>query len=436
MNRWRPSVTRPKVLAWLCLATLALAFGSCQAPLQLATRPVGQLPAGTEARLTNRPVGPPAYAGPSSPPAAYPVMQAAYGPTALPPNATTGAPYFGPAGAPGAWCGPPEAQQFAADPYSAMYDPTWRPPGISGPWPPDEYIFDGGDRAMAADVRQDWTVMGLDTEDTIAHYETLEGRTEVRASNRVAIYAPRFASVRKVYGFVMCQQEDRAAGVEVPTKVSTREERRLANTFDQPLQPGRYVGNKGPQRFREAVHSSGVGGLGMLAGVDNRFKVYENFEIIRSGKFDNTEKARLAERLSAAIVWSSTQAVQAVIDNMAASVAVNHVGLQSVYHYETPPGKPRLRIVKVASQRQAQPGEIIEFTLRFDNHGDQLIGNVTIVDSLTTRLEYVPDSAQCSVPAKFMTQENDGESLVLRWEIAEPLQVGDGGLIRFKCRVR
>ena len=66
----------------------------------------------------------------------------------------------------------------------------------------------------------------------------------------------------------------------------------------------------------------------------------------------------------------------------------------------------------------------------------RLGADVTIVDSLTTRLEYVPDSAQCSVPAKFMTQENDGESLVLRWEIAEPLQVGDGGLIRFKCRVR
>ena len=37
----------------------------------------------------------------------------------------------------------------------------------------------------------------------------------------------------------------------------------------------------------------------------------------------------------------------------------------------------------------AQPGEEVEFTLRFDNVGDRVIGNVTIIDSLTTRLEYV-----------------------------------------------
>ena len=128
--------------------------------------------------------------------------------------------------------------------------------------------------------------------------------------------------------------------------------------------------------------------------------------------------------------------VQVTINAVTASVATNDSGVQSVYRYEMPPGKPRLRVVKVASQKQAKPGEEIEFTLRFDNVGDQPVGNVTIVDSLTTRLEYVSDSAQCSVPASFLTQENDGESLVLRWEIADPLEVGKGGIIRFKCRVR
>jgi uncharacterized repeat protein (TIGR01451 family) len=433
MNHGRLSITLWQFSAWLGLATVAIACCSCQGPAQLANSSAGRLPAAAGVPLAHQPAMRPDYAVPSAPPAAYPVMQTAYQPAALPPNATTGAPYVE---SPGMWCGPPEALGYAVDPAAMPNGQPWRPPGIPGPWPADEYIFDGGDRASSVGVRADWTVMGLDTEDTIAHYETLEGRTEVEPSNRVAIYAPRFASVRKVYGFVACQNEDRAAGVAVQTGIKTQEERLLAKTFDQPLQPGRYVGNKGPQRFRENVRSSDMAGLGVLAGVDNRFKVYENFEIIRNGKFDNTEKARLTERLQAAIVWSSTQAVQAVIDNVAATVAVNHVGLQSVYHYETPPGKPRLRIVKVASQKQALPGDIIEFTLRFDNNGDQLIGNVTIVDSLTTRLEYVPDSAECSLPAQFGTQENEGESLVLRWEITDPLKVGDGGLIRFKCRVR
>jgi uncharacterized repeat protein (TIGR01451 family) len=92
--------------------------------------------------------------------------------------------------------------------------------------------------------------------------------------------------------------------------------------------------------------------------------------------------------------------------------------------------------VKVASQKDALPGEEVEFTIRFDNIGTQPVGNVTIVDNLTIRLEYVPDSAQCSVEAAFFTQDNQSDSLVLRWELAEPLQPGQGGIIRFKCQVR
>ena len=31
---------------------------------------------------------------------------------------------------------------------------------------------------------------------------------------------------------------------------------------------------------------------------------------------------------------------------------------------------------------------------------------------------------------------NDGDSLTLRWEFADPLGPGEGGLVRFHCRVR
>jgi hypothetical protein len=61
---------------------------------------------------------------------------------------------------------------------------------------------------------------------------------------------------------------------------------------------------------------------------------------------------------------------------------------------------------------------------------------VTIVDNLTTRLEYVADSQESSLQADFLTQPNDGDSLVLRWEIIDPLPPGQGGTISFKCRVR
>ena len=83
-------------------------------------------------------------------------------------------------------------------------------------------------------------------------------------------------------------------------------------------------------------------------------------------------------------------------------------------------------MVKVASTPFAQPGDEVDFTIRFDNVGDQTIGNVTIVDSLNTRLEYVPDSAQCSVDAQFSTQPNEGDSVVVRCEVTNPLEARQG----------
>ena len=90
----------------------------------------------------------------------------------------------------------------------------------------------------------------------------------------------------------------------------------------------------------------------------------------------------------------------------------------------------------MASKSFAQPGEVVEFTLRYDNIGNREIGNVTIVDNLTTRLEYVPESAKSSLPADFSTEPNDHGSVVLRWEIRDPLKAGKGGILQFKCKVR
>ena len=117
-------------------------------------------------------------------------------------------------------------------------------------------------------------------------------------------------------------------------------------------------------------------------------------------------------------------------------MSTHDLGPQLTYHYEMPPGKPRLRVVKVASKQNVQPGEMIGFTIRYDNVGDEQIGNVTIIDNLTSRLEYMLNTAQSSLPAKFFTQANEGDSLVLRWEVTDPLKPGQGGIVRFNCRVR
>ena len=84
----------------------------------------------------------------------------------------------------------------------------------------------------------------------------------------------------------------------------------------------------------------------------------------------------------------------------------------------------------------ANPGDTVDFTIRFDNLGLQAIGSVVILDSLSTRLEFVSDSAQCSLEARVSTQPNEGDSLMVRCELLNPLKPGQGGVLRFQCRVR
>lgn len=364
------------------------------------------------------------------------VRPVSYDPPTLPPEAFTGGP-GGPRGS--AFC-PPQAGIGGIGPGTAFVDPrtagVWQPDGIYGPWPYDEYLFDGGDRDTPVKVDRDWTVRGIDQEDTVAHYDTLQGRTYVTPSNRVPIYAPRFASVRKVYGLEINEGSERAAGANDLVRLNSQDSRLRATTAVQPRQPVLE------HNFRSTVALfDRTGGVNMqrvqpLQGLANHFMPHEDFRVIRHGALDANEKARLAERVRAALAWSSDQSVQVTIGGSLAYEAKGAYQPGETVQFEMPPGKPRLRIIKVASKSEAAPGDEIDFTLRFDNVGDQRIGNVTVIDSLTSRLEYVPGSAQCDLNANFGTQTNDVESLLLRWEIVDPLPVGKGGVIRFKCRVR
>jgi hypothetical protein len=101
--------------------------------------------------------------------------------------------------------GPPGMEAGVPLPYAAY--PPWSPDGIEQPWPKDEYLRDGGDRNMPAGVGRNWEVKGLEMEDAVAHYDTVDGRTIVEPSNEVHIYSPRFGAVRQVVGLVANEQK-------------------------------------------------------------------------------------------------------------------------------------------------------------------------------------------------------------------------------------
>ena len=294
---------------------------------------------------------------------------------------------------------------------------------------------DGGDRDRPAKIEADWTVKGLHLEDTIAHFDTLDGNTLISPSNRVCVYAPRFGSVRLVLGVDGFEGKESLIRYDTPERVEVQEENLVANTTLQQLQTIRAVGSKRPSGQQRNSPSLLLASDTGLLEANGGIKPYENFRILRDGLYELSETAKLAERTEAATIWTLDKGIQIVVDGTPAEVSTGDARAEATFtvDHESAPG---LRIVKVASTQAASPGEIVEFTLRYDNVGNEPLGNVTIIDNLTTRLEYVEGSQTASREARFLTQINEGDSLVLRWEITDPVNQGTGGTIRFQCRVR
>ncbi len=355
-------------------------------------------------------------------------------------------------GAPGAYGVPPGPMAGGACPLPAEGVPTgavgadptrcappgpWSPPGLANdPWPRDEYLADGGDAVPHAQVARDWEIRGLNVEDTIGHFDTVDGRRLVAPSNRVCIYSPRFNSVRQVVSLRQNEQRNPWAGVYQPLKPVGHDEVQIAASSKQQVQLEAQLSRNLPAMYRtkegDGAMSSAVGPFAF----QDRLLPFEAPLAIGQGVLEESEMAFLAHGMNAAVTWSGSQPVQVFIDRQQAAAEVAERQVGEVYTVNQREANPRLRVIKVASTQHANPGDTIDFTIRFDNVGDQVIGNVTIIDNLTTRLEYVPESAQCSVDARFLTEPNEADSQALRWEITDPLPAGEGGIIRFRCLVR
>lgn len=311
----------------------------------------------------------------------------------------------------------------------------FQPPLPSELRPGDEYLCDGGDQERPTVVGGDFRVYGLDVEDTVAHYDTVDGRRLVEPSNKVCVYAPRFAAVRQVNGMRQHEQHDLVGRVHLPIAATFHEESQLAAQFNQPQQPVGQIGTKQASTFRERNRGVSLEGAESLIGLKGREYLLGPLRVLETGVFDQSEEARLAGAIDAAITWSQDEGVQVSLGEQRLVIDSHDTKLGEIYVVEHE-GTPKIRIIKVASIKEAQPGDVIEFTLRFDNIGDELIGNVTILDNLTTRLEYVEGSQSSTLEAGFFVEQNEAQSLALRWEVIEPLEPGAGGVITFKCRVR
>jgi uncharacterized repeat protein (TIGR01451 family) len=300
---------------------------------------------------------------------------------------------------------------------------------------PDEYIFDGGDRGYPI-VRDGAAFTGMETEDTIAEYKDHEDRPRIKKSNRVAIYSPRFGSVvtistpnsdtivDKISGHMVAQ-----GGVGLRSRLASDEERQNLETV----------------RLQTRSRPTGIGtdvGTDALSKEINRevgvavMKTHQSRGQWGKSEFQENLKASSTKGRLFAEHWSRKDFP--VLEGHA-SAATQTVTLQVTAEYvglEDNGKRGDLLLTKTANRGEANIGDLITFTIYYENRGDKVLKSVTIIDNLSPRLEFEPESVTTDRPGKHTAHDNDEGSVVLKFTLDEPLPGRTKGSIVFQCRVR
>lgn len=302
---------------------------------------------------------------------------------------------------------------------------------------PDEYIYDGGDRDLKAAMHTDRS--GLDTEDTVAAFADHTGERRTTPSNKVAVYSPRFGSVRTVTALVADTKVDKAVGAKDSVSVGNLKTGRAAqeNVHDTALYGletrDRVDGMKGSTPPMQARRTE-IAGQSRKVDEGQEGRAYSS-----SGTFNRNEGIIIAEQMRNAIAWTRNEfpVISAVTTN-ASEISAKFKVQQTVGVKDERETKGNVHIVKLADREVAQSGDTITFTIRFQNTGDFDVYDVTIVDNLTPRLQYVGGSAVIDAkhPGEVSVEPNGEGSEILTFKLDKPLKGHESGTITFEATVR
>ena len=300
----------------------------------------------------------------------------------------------------------------------------------------DEYIVSGGDANAQVIAREDWSVENLESEDAVAHFDTIDGRILTEPTNRVFLYSPRFGAVRQIVGPI---EGDHREGIEIANTNEGAIQNDKIEGVDIRSNEVRPLGANSSVQPHGAETTVGITISTGLQGVMEGDAQIRLGAMLTSETVDDLSAEDASLMLDGAIAaqgWSGEQGVAVSTDlvNVFSNAYVE--GAATIYQIKDDTKTSKLRVIKIANKDAAKPGEFVEFTLRFENIGDQPIGNVTILDDLSSRLRYVDGTAQSSVEADFFADLNEKGSLILRWEITKPVYPKEFGVMRFICKVQ
>ncbi|QDT64060.1 DUF11 domain-containing protein [Calycomorphotria hydatis] len=356
---------------------------------------------------------------------------------AVPKHAPFHAGPFGPGQCqPGSPCYPGYGQQTypgmlpSGSPYQCC--PPGCQPRVAAP---DEYLCDGGDREHPVHYDGDFRY-GLETEDTVMEYVDSRGRSKVMASNKVCIYAPRFGEVRTISGAVGGTGINHVAAADEYSGLSAL---RAQDRIDTKIQRDRLADVRLRERPGGIESQAGILGLDQADVLVEHLKlinVYQDLNFFVTGIFDQKQQAILTEGMNAALIWSRDQ--NPVMTATTDGVGEVHTWFREmeIVGVQDNAGPGQLRIVKLADKKVAKRGDIIEFTIRFDNIGGKPLTNLQLIDNLTPRLEYIEGSADSDRKGQLTITPNEEGSVILTFNFEEPLAAKSGGVVTFKTRVK
>jgi uncharacterized repeat protein (TIGR01451 family) len=300
-------------------------------------------------------------------------------------------------------------------------------------------VCDGGDHGPLAKPVGKAGLGNLTAGDTVARYRPADDGPEatvvrLSASNCACVYAPRFASVREV----VRPLEDAAPLGPVGL---TNDELVKLEVERQPVWGS--VQNLAPEAARKALPGVAVEErIGPLA-VDQGLTPHEEDGRERPAEelaLEQLDVARLRQRPLVAVgfdvpvAWTCIKAANVLVGDVAPQVVAADRGTATLRFEQ--PGRAELTLCKRAGTDTARVGEELDFMIYMLNSGDRPLTGIVLADALPSRLEFVPRSAASSLPAEFSTEAADDGSVVLTWRLADTLQPGESGFVRFRVTVR
>lgn len=314
------------------------------------------------------------------------------------------------------------------------------PPGAARPFPnqgpnKDEFVCDGGDRGLPVHYRGTERG-GLDLEDTVAEYKDDTGRARVTPSTQACIYAPRFGSVSSATLPEEGLQIEKAAGHQDQTTAGGMLARTVIDEQRQADESRSMLTRSRPSAVEVA---EGENHLHKALKPENHVKLvgpHEDFRFLQEGQFESADAAVIARGVNAAQEWADGRRPIIVAKDTAGQIVQGRFTAQDYTGVEDRRTPGELRLVKVADKASAHPGDIVTFTIRFDNVGGRDLTSLRVVDNLSPRLEYVENSIQSDREGTVNVEDNGFGGKLLTFEFDEPLKGQTGGFISFQCRVR